>query len=177
MKKLQLLIYIVLITIGISTTCYGANFDDHMRYKIITYSLGSDNTDGSESSLFYSPLLITGITSSKFNDSFTSDSNYGFAEPGMQADVFALSADYVATPELSLHGAIGVTQNRWDDTFDSDYETSWEANLGVIYQLFNNIRYEVHFGYMETGDLFRENETYDDIESIIMISNKLTMSF
>jgi hypothetical protein len=30
---------------------------------------------------------------------------------------------------------------------------------------------------MDTGDLFSDKSTYADVESIIMISNRLTMSF
>jgi hypothetical protein len=30
---------------------------------------------------------------------------------------------------------------------------------------------------MDTGDIFKERNAYTDVESIIMISNQLTMSF
>ena len=39
------------------------------------------------------------------------------------------------------------------------------------------LAYEVHFGYMDTGDLFQEVDTYSEVESILMISNQLTLSF
>ena len=80
-------------------------------------------------------------------------------------------------PDLSLHGAIGITKNRWEAALDPNYQSGWEANLGIIYKFFNNLSYEVHFGYMEPGDLFRESNAYSGVESIIMINNKLTMSF
>jgi hypothetical protein len=35
----------------------------------------------------------------------------------------------------------------------------------------------MHFGFMDTGDLFKRNNAYSDVESIVMISNQLSMSF
>ena len=78
--------------------------------------------------------------------------------------------------KLALQGVLGVTKNSWDPS-TADNKSSWEANLGIIYKMFNNLSYELHFGYMDTGDIFKERNTYTDVESIIMISNKLTMSF
>jgi hypothetical protein len=152
-----------------------ANLDGHMQYRIVSYSFNSDDISDSGSADL-GPLLITGLTSDILTDPVGS-SGYGITNPKNATDIFAVSADFSATPDLSLHGAFGVTKNRWSASLDPDYNGSWEANLGVIYQLFNNIRYEIHFGYMETGDLFKERNTYTDEESIIMISNKLTMSF
>ena len=64
-----------------------------------------------------------------------------------------------------------------DTSMKSNYDSSWEANLGVIYKLFNNFSYEMHFGFMDTGDIFKKSNAYSDVESIVMISNQLTMSF
>lgn len=63
------------------------------------------------------------------------------------------------------------------DNVEYENESSWEANLGFIYKLVNNLSYEVHFGYMDTGDLFTDQSSYSDVENIIMVSNQLTMSF
>ncbi len=70
------------------------------------------------------------------------------------------------------------TKNLWSpDSINYGNESSWEANLGVIYKLMNNLSFELHFAYMDTGDLYTRRSSYSDVESIIMVSNRLTMSF
>lgn len=54
---------------------------------------------------------------------------------------------------------------------------SWEINLGVAYQFFDNFAYEIHFGYMDTGDLYKDSAKFMDLEEITIVTNKLTMSF
>lgn len=175
MNKLITHIIATLLFFGAATFVSAANTEGHQQYRFVSYNFSSDEIDGS--AIHFSPLLITDSTSDILTDNLYSSSEYGIVNPKQTTDIFAVSADFSATPALSLHGAIGITKNRWDAALDSDYDSSWEANLGVIYQLFNNIRYEVHFGYMDTGDLFKESQAFSDVESIIMISNKLTMSF
>jgi hypothetical protein len=154
-----------------------ANLDGHMQYRIVSYSFSNNNGDNAERSVNLGPLLITGNSADIFTGSSYTTPELSVADPSRATDVLAVSADFLATPSLSLQGTFGIAQNRRGASFDSDYDTSWEANVGVIYKLFSNIRYEIHFGYMDTGDLFKERNTYSDVESIIMISNKLTMSF
>lgn len=178
MKNFGIHILIVLL-IGLSfSTAYSANLDGHMQYRITSYSFSSDNNSPNSSfTTDLGPLLITGTTLDVLTDDFSNSSDFGSKDLPKTTDVFAFSADYMATPDLSLRTTFGITKNRFDSTFDPNYQTSWEANLGIFYQLFNNIRYEIHFGYMDTGDLFKESSAYTDVESIIMISNKLSMSF
>jgi len=176
MKRISFYTILMITLLAAVTTVEAANIEGHMQYRIVSYSFSSDEASSPSESYTLGPLLITGATSDILLDS-TGMVDFGATDPKSAMDVFALSADFSATPDLSLRGAIGITKNRWDAALDSDYDSSWEANLGVIYKLFNNIRYEIHFGYMETGDLFKESNTYTDVESIIMISNKLTMSF
>lgn len=166
----------LLLLAGTATTVCAASLDGHMQYRVTSYSLNSEGLDNSPN-VNLEPLLITGATSDIITESLDTSSLIGKAEIQSQTNVFAISADYLATPDLSLHGAFGITKKSWDSSLGSEYDASWEANVGVIYRLFNNIRYEVHFGYMDTGDLFKENDTLNDVESIIMISNKLSMSF
>ncbi len=177
MKMLSTYIAIILLVSGLGSFASAANLEGHQQYRIVSYNFSSDDTSSTDSSVKFGPLLITGSTSDILTNNLYGPSEYGVNDPKFVTDVFAVSADFSATPELSLHGSIGITKNRWDAALDPDYDSSWEANLGVIYKLFNNIRYEVHFGYMDTGDLFKESQAYSDVESIIMISNKLSMSF
>jgi len=175
-KYLTVLIAVPVLVVGVVFAVSAANLEDHMQYRITSYTLGGEQGLDSSITTDLGPLLIAGTTSKILTentlpeDKLLQDSTSG-------ADVFALSADYLATPDLALRGAVGITKNTWQSLFDTEYETSWEANLGLIYNLFDNIRYEIHFGYMDTGDLFKESDKYTDVESIIMISNKLSMSF
>jgi hypothetical protein len=177
MKKLIIHIAIILLASGPGTIASAANLDGHLQYRIVSYNFSSDQTTDSNSTIHFDPLLITNSASDILTDSLYGSSGYGIQDPKQATDIYAVSAYFTASPELSWHGTIGITKNRWDASLDSDYNSSWEANLGIIYKLFNNVRYEVHFGYMDTGDLFKESQAYSDVESIIMISNKLTMSF
>ncbi len=176
MKPVILTISALLLLGGSVVGANAANLDGHMKYTIVSYSFNIDESEtilGPDSK----SLLITEANRDVLNDSMKNTSDYGIADPKPTTDVFALSAEFEATPELSLLGSLGFSQNKTDFTYDPEYNASWEANVGIIYKLFNNIRYEVHFGYMETGDLFKEKSTYTDVESIIMISNQLSMSF
>lgn len=153
-----------------------ANLDGHMKYTIISYSFnGGENDILSEAGK--DSLLITGTSLDILSEDMINPEDYSVGDPRPVTDIIAVSAGFAATPDLSLQGTFGFSKNQEDFNLDLDYNHSWEANVGVIYQLFNNIRYEVHFGYMETGDLFKNTSSYSDVESIIMISNKLSMSF
>ncbi len=167
----------LLLSLAISGGVWAANLDGHMQYRIISYSFNSNSIDQPNGGSTSGPLLITGATSDVFTQTFDNETILDTDDPQSIANIFGVSADYMATPDLAFYGAFGITKNTDSSALDSDYSASWEANVGAIYRLFNNIKYEVHFGYMDTGDLFKESNAYTDVESIIMISNKLTMSF
>ncbi len=169
--------FMLLLVLVMGSSASAANLDGHMQYRIISYSLNADSDKNSDSNVNLGPLLITGATAELLQEDINTEANLGAGEAQATADVFGVSANYLATPDLELYGAFGITKCSGSSAFNPEYEASWEANVGVFYRLFNNIRYEVHFGYMDTGDLFKESNTYTDVESIIMISNKLSMSF
>ncbi|HKJ64204.1 MAG TPA: hypothetical protein VJ969_02300 [Desulfopila sp.] len=173
---LTVLIAVPALVVGLVCAVSAANLEDHMQYRITSYTLGGEQGLDSSITTDLGPLLIAGSTAEILTENIF-PGNKLRQDSASGANVFALSADYLATPDLALHGAVGVTKNTWQSLFDTEYETSWEANLGLIYNLFDNIRYEIHFGYMDAGDLFKESDKYTDVESIIMISNKLSMSF
>ncbi len=180
MKKLIsiLALFIFGATVSVATA---AEPNGHQQYKITSYNFGDNaflgaENQGSKANTF-DPLLITGSRSDILNRSPFIVNEFGTSDTQSTTSGFAVSADYDATSKISLHGAIGVTKNDWDASSNPNYNSSWEANLGVIYKLFNNLSYEVHFGYMDTGDLFKQSSTYNSVESIIMVSNQLTMSF
>lgn len=175
MRLVAIHITILLFIAGSIACASAANLDGHMKYTIVSYSFNIDDHETIKDN--EETLLITDSKRDLLNESMKNSSDYGIANSQPTTDIFAVSAEFAATPELSLQGVFGISKNKKDFIFDPEYDTSWEANVGVIYKLFNNIRYEVHFGYMETGDLFKDKASYSDVENIIMISNKLSMSF
>jgi len=98
---------------------------------------------------------------------------------------FVLAADYKASDALTLHGAIGyakadekIYQNgaaTYDATLDDDY--GWEYNIGAAYKLLDNLTYEAHFGYLDTGDYFNRANPTDITNNVYMMSHSLTMTF
>lgn len=156
-----------------------ADLETHSVYKVTTYDLGALLGEPEESGLRirnYEPLLITGSKADIFSGAPVQTSSLAPMPDKETIKGFAIAAEYNATSNFTVQGALGFTQNRWDVSTLGN-ETSWEANLGLVYKFLDNLSYEIHFGYMETGDLFKERSTYSDIENIIMVSNKLTMSF
>lgn len=156
-----------------------ADLESHSVYKVTTYDLGALLGEPEQSGLRiknYEPLLITGSKADIFSGDSTDSSSLA-PRPGQDSiKGFAIAAEYSATSNFTVQGALGFAQNRYESGSVSN-DASWEANLGLVYKFLDNLSYEIHFGYMETGDLFKERSTYSDIENIIMVSNKLTMSF
>lgn len=183
MKSCLLYIFPLLALMLFTSTVNAKGVDTHSAYKVTSYHLGSILTDqDSNSTNFpenFRPLLITSTATDVLNSEHEGTSSWVEANPhASNTTGIALSAQFNATEKLSLRGTFGVTKNLWTpDDIDYEQESSWEANLGVIYRFLNNLSYELHFGYMDTGDLFIERNTYSDVESIIMVSNRLTLSF
>lgn len=170
---------LLLFATGMATA---ADSETHRAFKVTSYDLGTiDNFQGKGplASRNFQPLLIT----SSIADILNSGQQSTVSASGGISDLspissFAISGRFDATNTFSLQGAIGVTRNLWKPDLLGDLnDASWEANLGVIYRFFNNLSYELHFGYMDTGRVFSDRNSYSDVESIIMISNKITLSF
>ncbi|MFN2354132.1 MAG: hypothetical protein ABR512_06375 [Desulfopila sp.] len=176
MKHLVLLIPALLFGATLMTDASAGDLEGHMEYTITSYTLDDNLLTGLEEAAGGN-LLITGSSSDILTDGMKNQEDYGEGDFKPAADVLSLSAEFIATPDLALQGTIGVARNTEKFILDQENTSSWEANVGIIYKLFNTINYEVHFGYMETGDLFKEKSSYSDVENIIMISNKLSMSF
>ncbi|MHB8148879.1 MAG: hypothetical protein ACYDIB_01825 [Desulfobulbia bacterium] len=126
----------------------------------------------------FEPLyILTGRHTGMLNNDIFAV-NTTMATAGVHAVVAA--ADYAVSNQLSLHGAIGYAQadeaeiagytNR-----DDDY--GWEYNVGAAYKLLDNLTYEAHFGYLDTGDFFKSTATTDDTENVYLLTHSLTMTF
>jgi hypothetical protein len=166
-----------------SSVATGQGLESHSAYKITSYNLGPI-LEFEENNLSFrpeksQPLLITGSTSDILTNEFEGAASWVETEPhASNTNSIAFSAQFNPNARLSFQGAFGVTRNLWTpDSVDYQQESSWEANLGVVYKFLGNISYELHLGYMDTGNLFTERNSYSDVESIIMVSNKLTLSF
>jgi hypothetical protein len=88
-------------------------------------------------------------------------------------------ADYTVNPQLALHGALGVAYaDKINSALYQDDEFGKEFDLGLKYQIMSNLAYELHFGYLWTGDFFKgastDNYTTDDV---YQIDHSLTLSF
>ena len=169
----------LLLTVGVASS--QADGLDNTEYKITGYTFDSDAVSESDSGLLFEtsrfkPLMITSSTTDVFGDDPFA-SSFSSQATGTAPHGWAVAAEYLPTPNLAFHGAIGVTSVAWDSKSESALQSSWEANIGVVYNFFNSLAYEVHFGYMDTGDLFQQVDTYSEVESILMISNQLTLSF
>lgn len=90
---------------------------------------------------------------------------------------FAIKAAYAPTSNIILHSSLGLTDTTTDKTIAYKDRVGWELDLGVAYKFLNKFAYEVHFGYMDTGQLFSESYNSPDITDITIVVNKLTMSF
>ncbi len=181
MKYITVCAIICFLSLVMLETGYGDDFTTAPNYRITGFSFDTDAVSESDQGLHFessrfTPLMITNTASDilvgePFGNEFMSQTSKSSPQG------FAVAAEYLATPSLAFHGAIGVTKGNWDPDASLESESSWEANIGVVYNFFNSLAYEVHFGYMDTGDVFRDSNTYTDVDSIIMISNQLTLSF
>jgi hypothetical protein len=181
MKKIFLFIAILSFSSITSSLSFAADLNDHELYRVVTYSFNSnsnpDETSAAKKLNRFEPLMITKTKADIFSDQLNEEEQFKFTTGKNVAQGFAVSADFRATPDLAFRGVIGVTKNGLNTSMKANYDSSWEANLGVVYKLFNNFSYEMHFGFMDTGDLLKKSNAYSNVESIVMISNQLTMSF
>jgi hypothetical protein len=158
------------------------DLDTHHAYKVTSYNLGafqgSQDNGGTQNIRGFKPLLITGGAADILNSEHQKTVALSEESTSSSLSGIALSAQFEATDNISIQGSFGVTRNLWSpDLIGGVSGSSWEANLGIVYKLLNNISYELHFGYMDTGKLFTDRSSYTDVENIIMISNQLTLSF
>ena len=181
MRTIAFILVALFLPLLLCTTLYAADTYNTHPYKIRAYIIGAfvDDKDSQQSSGNFESLLITGTASDILNNQQNTTVSLGEANSQTaNSKGFALSAKFEANSKLSVLGAFGMTKNLWTpDSIDFENKSSWEANLGLIYKLVDHLSYELHFGYMDTGDLFYDRSSYSDVESIIMISNRLTLSF
>jgi hypothetical protein len=148
-------------------------------------STDSDYKQGTPFGLDFQPLYIatgpySNITTSQtgsYGGAMTNVTLSGLpAGSNTGAKAYVLSADYQVDPQLALHGALGLayadkTASGVDDEFGKEF------NLGMKYQIMNNLAYELHFGYLWTGDFFKAGANNYRTDDIYQIDHSLTLSF
>jgi hypothetical protein len=161
----------------------GGKFDALTVSGMYFYAEGDDNAADDElnnaistgtGDMFEPLYILTGRhTGMLNNDIFTSRSDMNTA--GVHAVVAA--ADYAVSNQLSLHGAIGYAEADETRILNQDDEYGWEYNVGAAYKLLDNLTYEAHFGYLDTGDFFNNGAATDVTENVYLLTHSLTMTF
>ncbi|MDR0476837.1 MAG: hypothetical protein LBH14_02720 [Desulfobulbaceae bacterium] len=181
LKVLILPLFVVFMaSSAMAMTPYVLNPETHSAYRVTTYSFGNITDFDSATAISpqdYGPLMITSAAADVLSGQqrFNSPTSIGSNPEAVEG--FAIAARFEAGKSLAVKSVFGMTHSMWSDNLKSENRSSWEANLGVIYSLLPNLNYELHLGYMDTGDLFKNRSEYSNVDSIIMISNKLTLSF
>lgn len=129
----------------------------------------------------YSNILNTSLMDTTNKAGYSNSSQFGnptgSTATGSQA--YWLYADRQVNPQLSVHGALGVAYaDKVNATCYQDDEFGTELNLGLKYQIMSNLAYELHLGYLWTGDFFKgaAGDNYDT-DDIYQIDHSLTLSF
>lgn len=143
------------------------------KYTLHAYTLSNGAPIDSQENLY----VFSKAMGSAFNkdESFAQHTIEGINGERFQG--ITLRAAYAPTSTITFHSSIGLTDTSTDERLDYTDRIGWELDLGMAYKFLDNFAYEVHFGYMDTGQLFTESNKYADIENITIVTNKLTMSF
>ena len=141
---------------------------DFSRYG--DYSLDTNRTRG------FRPLYI--LTGSQ-TDIFTADADSNSLSSHTRKggiDGIAFIVAYKASPRIDLHTAIGAANADKTPVGYVDYY-GWEANIGLGYKILDNLTYELHLGYMATGDYFKNGDEEIETDDITIITQHLTLKF
>jgi len=88
-------------------------------------------------------------------------------------------ADYKVSEDLTLHGGLGwgkADETDWiGPGVDDDY--GWELDLGLSYKVYQNLTYDIHFGYWGVGDFAQLGMSDLATEDIVLLSHHLSMKF
>jgi hypothetical protein len=181
-KTISILLALLFVSVAMNAHADESSFLPG-EYKLIAYTLSNGSSDAysdsdlskgvSFHSLYISPDAMATVLNKE--EIFLGDPRIDINKNSYQG--FAIRAAYAPTPAITFHSSIGLTDTIENKTIDYTDRVGWEVDLGLAYKFFNNFAYEVHFGYMDTGELFRESNSYTDVDNITIVTNKLTMSF
>jgi len=127
----------------------------------------------------FEPLyILTGSTANILNGDRGANP-VGTAVRTSGAHAIVALADFKASPDLTLHGGLGwgmAADTDWMMNNNQDDNYGWEFDLGMAYKLYDNLTYELHFGYWAVGD-FAELGGAMDTQDVYLLSHHLTMKF
>ncbi len=165
----------------------GAKMDALTPSLMYFYASGDNNSTDTDNEVFGTNTTTQGVTGSEFTPLYIltgrqtgllNADQYAADTDALSAGVHAIVAavDFAASDRLTLHGAIGWAQADaekagWDD------EYGWEYNVGAAYKLLDNLTYEAHFGYLDTGDFFEGGVAGANTENVYLLTHHLTMTF
>ncbi|MDD5450606.1 MAG: hypothetical protein PHT49_01755 [Desulfovibrionales bacterium] len=176
------------LTVGVATAFTSGDDNDS----------DSDYDVGPASGLDFQPLYIVygpygNILNSSLMDTtrkagYSNTTGEQFGLPGTDggandtatgSQVYWLYADYEVNPQLAVHGALAVAYaDKVNSSLYQDDEFGTEFDLGLKYQLMSNLAYELHFGYLWTGDFFKGTSANNyNTDDVYQIDHSLTLSF
>ena len=100
--------------------------------------------------------------------------NAGMVDDGVHA--LGLFAKYKVSDKLTLNAAI-ATAMADEEAAGQDDSYGTEYDLGGAYKLLDNLTYEVHLGYLDTGDYFQGGNSAVELNNITILAHALTMTF
>lgn len=171
----------------VTGTYFYAQGDDKSNDDEINTFFATTGASAGSGDLFEPLYILTGRHTGMLNNDLFTGNTGVMATSGVHA--FVLAADYAVSNQLNLHGAIGYAKA--DEAVRTtvagvavapsylgrDDEYGWEYNVGAAYKLLDNLTYEAHFGYLDTGDFFKSTATTDDTENVYVLTHSLTMTF
>ncbi|MFZ5798202.1 MAG: porin family protein [Desulfobulbaceae bacterium] len=155
-------------------------FDALTAALTYAYISGADGNDEAYDSANgtgwdFEPLYILTGTATNVLNGYRGPNFGGSLARTAGAHLLVGSADYAASEDLTLHGAVGWGQaDEAPGILDDSY--GWEVNLGMAYKLYDNLTYELHFGWWATGDFF-ELGGLTETEDVMLLSHHLSMKF
>ncbi len=127
----------------------------------------------------FEPLyVLTGSKTSILNNDLGGATTLGGAARTAGVHAIVLAADFQATEKLSLHGAFGWAEAADEMAgYDSDY--GYEFDAGASYKLLDNLTYNLHFGWLATGDFFKGANPAPGVDAndVTVWYNNLSMRF
>lgn len=94
-------------------------------------------------------------------------------ESGIQALI--LHSDLALSDRLRLHGGLIYGMGA-DDLADMNIY-GLEIDLGASYAIFNNLLYEVNFGYLDAGSIMKQFNDANDPDDMFLLTHQLTLEF
>lgn len=153
----------------------------HDLYRVSYYDLGILlDSDADDLGLHPPeiPLMIIGTATDIFSGQTLRPGSSDLLVKTDATKGGALATRLMATEKITILGSFGVVGSFLPDKkTKNDGAKAWEANLGLAYNFYGRLSYQMNLGYLDTGSLFTDRSSYQGVEEIYMISNSISLSF